>query len=86
MKRSIFSVVILTLLAVVSAQAPVAQAKAPDHKVAICHIPPGNPANAHVIVIDWHAVPAHFANHGDFFADDGSCPAEDGGGEDETPS
>ncbi len=33
-------------------------------KVAICHIPPGNPANAHTIVVSENAVPAHLA-HGD---------------------
>lgn len=33
-------------------------------KVAICHIPPGNPDNAHTINVDDNAVPAHLA-HGD---------------------
>lgn len=33
-------------------------------KVTICHIPPGNPANAHEITVDSSAVPAHLA-HGD---------------------
>jgi hypothetical protein len=37
----------------------------PDHKVLICHIPPGNPDNRHEILIDFHAVPAHMVNHGD---------------------
>ena len=41
-----------------------------DHKVLICHIPPGNPENAHEINVDYHAVPAHVANHGDTI---GSC-------------
>jgi hypothetical protein len=35
-----------------------------EHKVLICHRPPGNPANAHTISVDEHAVPAHLA-HGD---------------------
>ena len=30
----------------------------------ICHIPPGNPSNAHLITISENAVPAHRA-HGD---------------------
>lgn len=34
------------------------------HKVAICHIPPGNPANAHTIIVSENAIPAHLA-HGD---------------------
>ena len=35
-----------------------------DSKVSICHIPPGNPANAHTIEININALPAHLA-HGD---------------------
>ena len=41
-------------------------------KVAVCHIPPGNPANAHTIVVGAAAVKAHLA-HGDYL---GSCKAE----------
>ena len=33
-------------------------------KVTICHIPPGNPGNAHTIRVSQNAVPAHLA-HGD---------------------
>jgi len=40
------------------------------NKVIICHHPPGNPANAHTIVVDESAVPAHLA-HGDTM---GPCP------------
>jgi hypothetical protein len=43
-----------------------------DHKVLICHIPPGNPDNAHTISVDESAVEAHLA-HGDSL---GEC-AED---------
>lgn len=32
-------------------------------KVTICHVPPGNPSNAHTITIGEAAVPAHLANH-----------------------
>jgi len=35
-----------------------------DHKVTICHLPPGNPENAHTISVDESALPAHLA-HGD---------------------
>ena len=35
-----------------------------DHPV-ICHIPPGNPDNAHTITVGAPAVAAHMANHGD---------------------
>jgi LPXTG-motif cell wall-anchored protein len=35
-----------------------------DGKITICHVPPGNPANAHTIEISVNALPAHLA-HGD---------------------
>jgi len=35
-----------------------------DH-VVICHVPPGNPDNAHTITVGAPAVAAHTANHGD---------------------
>ena len=38
-------------------------------KVTVCHIPPGNPANAHEITIGAPGVPAHLA-HGDYL---GAC-------------
>lgn len=48
-------------------------------KTTICHIPPGNPANAHTICVGNAAVPAHI-NHGDFL---GTCACEgDGSGSD----
>jgi len=40
-------------------------------KVLICHIPPGNPANAHEICVGEPAVAAHVKNHGDPI---GPCP------------
>ncbi len=36
-----------------------------EEKVLICHIPPGNPENAHTISVSVNAVPAHLA-HGDY--------------------
>lgn len=42
--------------------------------VTICHIPPGNPANAHTITIAMSALPAHLA-HGDYV---GSCQGNGG--------
>jgi hypothetical protein len=45
-----------------------------DHKkTTICHIPPGNPANAHTLCIGNAAVPAHLSNHGDYL---GACQNE----------
>jgi hypothetical protein len=32
-----------------------------DSKVTLCHIPPGNPENAHIIRVSENAVPAHLA-------------------------
>lgn len=49
-------------------------------KVLVCHIPPGNPANAHTICVSNHAVSAHQSHHGDPI---GACL--DGGGEDPPP-
>jgi hypothetical protein len=46
--------------------ASVATAQPPT--VGVCHIPPGNPANAHAIQIPRPAVPAHLA-HGDYILD-----------------
>jgi hypothetical protein len=44
-------------------------------KELICHIPPGNPDNAHTICVSRHAVAAHQEHHGDPI---GPC---DGGGD-----
>jgi hypothetical protein len=61
----------LALASVISllALAPLSVAQA--SKVVICHIPPGNPANAHDIEVSTNAVPAHLA-HGDTL---GACGA-----------
>jgi type II secretory pathway pseudopilin PulG len=45
-------------------------------KVTICHIPPGNPNNAHDIQVSQNSVPAHLA-HGDTV---GPCPHGQGNG------
>jgi parallel beta-helix repeat protein len=42
---------------------------APASKVEVCHLPPGNPGNAHTITISTNALTAHLA-HGDYA---GSC-------------
>lgn len=43
-----------------------------NEKVVICHIPPGNPENAHEIEVSVNAVDAHLA-HGDNL---GACPCD----------
>lgn len=53
-----------------------ASIQAPEGKVVICHVPPGNPDNAHTIIIGAPAVPAHLA-HGDY---EGECDGGGGGG------
>lgn len=55
---------------------PGAPPSCPSTKVLICHIPPGNPANAHSICVGPAAVPAHQRNHGDNI---GACGASDAG-------
>ena len=42
-------------------------------KVLICHIPPGNPENAHTICVGEPAVEPHLTLHGDSI---GACPEE----------
>jgi hypothetical protein len=42
-------------------------------KVTICHIPPGNPENAHTITVGAPAVEAHVTQHGDSI---GECEEE----------
>ena len=44
-----------------------------EGKVEICHVPPGNPDNAHTIEVDASALPAHLA-HGDYV---GECIDDD---------
>lgn len=51
-----------------------------DHKITICHVPPGNPDNAQSITIDEHAWEnghtPHNAHSEDFVVDaDHQCPA-----------
>src|SRR5205814_3639588 len=56
--------------------AAIAQLDLGETKVTICHVPPGNPANAHTIVVGAPAVPAHL-RHGDSV---GACGSGGGGG------
>jgi hypothetical protein len=41
-------------------------------QVDVCHIPPGNPSNQHIISVGPSAVPAHLA-HGDTLGKSGGC-------------
>ena len=51
-------------------------------KVTICHVPPGNPENAHTITISLRALEHHLA-HGDSV---GECPEDTPDGGDTPPS
>ena len=51
-------------------------------KELICHIPPGNPANAHTICVGKSAVEPHQSNHGDTL---GACVVEPTPPPDEPP-
>jgi len=70
-------VALLAGLAVVLASASVSLAGS----VAICHVPPGNPSNTHVIHVGPAAVKAHVKNHGDAVcaAGDSDCCVTDDG-------
>lgn len=72
MKRKLALAVLLVVLAVFGVA--IVSADSPG-KIDICHIPPGNPANAHIINVSVRSVPAHLA-HGDRLY---TCD-EDGGG------
>lgn len=66
MKSSIIALAISTI-GIISVWSIAANAGGP--KVTICHIPPGNPGNAHEITVSVNALPAHLA-HGDY---EGAC-------------
>ena len=59
--RIVVSVVLSCLVAIFAAAPNAAKA---ESNVTICHIPPGDPANAHTTIVDDHSLPAHLA-HGD---------------------
>ena len=70
---------------VTSPDSPLATAVAEDRegmtadgveKVTICHIPPGNPANAHTITVGAPAVEAHVTQHGDSIGECEEQPPE----------
>lgn len=48
----------------------------PASKALVCHVPPGNPANAHTICVGKPAVNAHLSHHPDSL---GPCGATDAG-------
>lgn len=67
LRSSLVSMVVVALMV-----PAMAVAAAPKEKVDVCHVPPGNPGNAHTISISGNALKAHLG-HGDT---EGPCPAE----------
>ncbi len=63
MKRTICMTIFAAVVAAVWVYTPTIMAKNKGHKIAICHVPPGNPENAHVVVIDVHAWPPDGPGH-----------------------
>ncbi|MBV8758512.1 MAG: hypothetical protein JO257_14600 [Deltaproteobacteria bacterium] len=59
----------------INAPDPRACDPADTKKTTVCHVPPGNPSNAHTICVGNSAVPAHL-DHGDFL---GTCSCTSGG-------
>jgi hypothetical protein len=55
---------LILLIILIAMLLPTSAMASPEDKVTVCHVPPGNPANAHTIVIGASAFDAHFA-HGD---------------------
>src|SRR5262245_22227808 len=72
--RIVVSVVWSCLLAVFALAPNTASAS----QVTICHLPPGDPANALTIVVDDHSLPAHIA-HGDNLGACGPACQDPGG-------
>jgi hypothetical protein len=68
MKSKYTVVILIAVLATLGIGASLAMG---NDKVDICHIPPGNPDNAHTINVSVNAIPAHLA-HGDTLGECGS--------------
>lgn len=64
----------MALAGLVAVPAAPANAGSDNFKVTICHIPPGNPENAHEISVSVFAVPAHLAHGDDLGECDGGPP------------
>ena len=67
MKRSLIITTVVALF-VFAVGFTASSVQTPPDKITICHIPPGNPDNAHPITISVRALNAHLA-HGDVIGD-----------------
>jgi hypothetical protein len=73
-------IAVVVSFAMIAGYASVGMA-APAPKVAICHLPPGNPANVQGITVGAPAALKHVQQHGDVVCDEGNsdcCADEDG--------
>jgi hypothetical protein len=74
MKQNLVTILIVAMvvtIVVVAASSLANTALAQSgNKVTICHIPPGNPANAQTITEGAPSTPGHIRNHGDYL---GAC-------------
>ena len=61
---SLALVAAFTLAIAASGPATATPVEKKEKKVSVCHVPPGNPANGHVIRVSSSALPAHLG-HGD---------------------
>ena len=77
MRRGATSGLLVLSLAACGAERISATTSFASAGVPICHVPPGNITNAHVITVGENAVPAHLA-HGDFVAPSCACSATEG--------
>jgi hypothetical protein len=68
-KKTMFSILVAAVVVLGSASSFAAS----PGKITICHIPPGNPDNAHEITVSVRALPAHLA-HGDNVGECGGGP------------
>jgi len=77
--------ILLSTLAAFAVTVPMSHRLKANEKVEVCHIPPGNPCNAHYIEVSVNAVPAHLEHcgtvNGEVFCDvvgneaERACPA-----------
>ena len=70
MKAILVSTAVLVLLGTMLLWA------APEPKITICHVPPGNPENAHMITISENAWPAHQTHCGTLSTGETICDWE----------
>lgn len=77
MKRILLIVVVLVAAYAVLSVQPAAVAGSDHLKYDVCHVPPGNPANAHIISVDAHAWDSGHTPHNSHALDTNCTLGED---------